>query len=252
MELMSTCLEKLLHYTREPVPERILGKIATCVRFILSTLLYSALLLHSSRLRPAQCALLMLVLVLVHKTETCAVRSALLRFCSASALGALRRSPFRALAFPVPALPPRFSSLSLLRALPFARLLCAARALHSISYERARACASRAHVAIAFCSARSRSLHSSRSRSHSLCCLLRRSRVPPVELDALAIAIAPRLSRRRRRRRHCLLLRSGRAFSLLLLLVLLLHLVLILILDSRRRVRRSRAQSPINLARVLR
>lgn len=32
MELMSTCLEKLLRYTREPVPERILGKIATCVR----------------------------------------------------------------------------------------------------------------------------------------------------------------------------------------------------------------------------
>ena len=31
MELMSTCLEKLLKRVRQPIPERILGKVAVAV-----------------------------------------------------------------------------------------------------------------------------------------------------------------------------------------------------------------------------
>jgi len=38
MELMATCLEKLMKRLREPIPECILGKVAVAVRILLMTL----------------------------------------------------------------------------------------------------------------------------------------------------------------------------------------------------------------------
>ena len=42
MELMATCLDKLLKKTKRPIPERILGKMAVAVSIIMYP--YSALL----------------------------------------------------------------------------------------------------------------------------------------------------------------------------------------------------------------
>jgi mitogen-activated protein kinase kinase 7 len=38
MELMSTCLEKLLKRSGEPIPERILGKVAVAVSVVMLSL----------------------------------------------------------------------------------------------------------------------------------------------------------------------------------------------------------------------
>ena len=48
MELMATCLDKLLKKTKRPIPERILGKMAVAV----SIIMYHFVLLSVARLCP--------------------------------------------------------------------------------------------------------------------------------------------------------------------------------------------------------